>query len=191
MPRKKFVTKKPIKLEGFQAVLKPSQYGFGMEALIDDELVKELETDREQCLEWAKSKLKNPNRSVLKPEPWEQVSDGLYKVKFKWDEDNLPLIVDSEGTVIQNPDLPLYSGSSVKIAFSQKAYTLKDGVTYGTTFKNQLTHIQVISLSSSAGIDSGDMDTEDVLALFGKSKGFKADDPNVTPAAATETDVDF
>jgi hypothetical protein len=191
MSRKKFVTKKPVKLEGFQAVLKPSKFGYGLQALIDDELVKELEADRDQGLEWAKSKLKNPNRSVLKPEPWEQVSDGLYKVKFAWDEDNLPLVVDSEGTVIQSTELPLYSGSTVKVAFCQKAYVLKDGVTYGTSFRNQLSHVQIISLASSAGVDSGDMDTEDVLELFGKTKGFKAEDPNVTPAPATETDIDF
>ena len=192
MTRKKFVTKNPIKLEGFQAVLKPSKYGYGLQALIEDDLVQELEADREQGLEWAKSKLKNPNRTVLRPEPWEQVSDKLYKVKFEWEEDTKPLIVDSEGTVITSTDLPLYGGSTVKIAFNQKAYVMKDGFTYGTTIKKLLTHVQIISLASSAGVDSGDMDTEDVMELFGKTKGFKADDPNVTPApAATETDIDF
>jgi hypothetical protein len=51
--------------------------------------------------------------------------------------------------------------------------------------------IQIISLSSSAGVDAGDMGAEDVAELFGKTKGFKADDPSVTPAPAAETDVDF
>jgi hypothetical protein len=191
MTRKKFVTKNPVKLDGYQAVLKPSKYGYGLQALIDDELVQELEADREQGLEWAKSKLKNPNRSSLRPEPWEQVSDKLYKVKFEWDEETKPVIVDSEGTVITSTDLPLYSGSTVKIAFTQKAYVMKDGFTYGTTIKKRLTHIQIVSLSSSAGVDSGDMETEDVLELFGKTKGFKADDPNVTPAPAADFDDDF
>ena len=34
------------------------------------------------------------------------------------------------------------------------------------------------------------MNTEDVAALFGKTKGYKAAEPNVTPAPA-EDEVDF
>ena len=30
-------------------------------------------------------------------------------------------------------------------------------------------------------MDTGDLDEGDVAELFGKTKGFKADDPNVTP----------
>jgi hypothetical protein len=90
--------------------------------------------------------------------------------------------------VINNTNLPIYSGSTVKLAFFQKPYILKDGVTYGTSLK--LKGVQIISLSSSAGIDSGDMDAEDVANLFGKTKGFKADDPNVTPTPAAATDDD-
>ena len=91
--------------------------------------------------------------------------------------------------MITNTALPIYSGSTVKLAFFQKPYILKDGVTYGTSLK--LKGIQIISLSSSAGVDAGDMGAEDVAELFGKTKGFKADDPSVTPAPADETDVDF
>jgi hypothetical protein len=35
------------------------------------------------------------------------------------------------------------------------------------------------------------MGSEDVAALFGTTKGFKADDPNVTPSAITEDELDF
>ena len=42
----------------------------------DDMIVARLESDRSDTLKWAESKLKNPKRSVLKPEPWEEVSDG-------------------------------------------------------------------------------------------------------------------
>ena len=50
-----------------------------------------------------------------------------------------------------------------------------------------------MSLSSDAGVDTGDLSAEDVSALFGKTKGFKASEPNVAPAAAedTEEDTDF
>jgi hypothetical protein len=40
----------------------------------------------------------------------------------------------------------------------------------------------VVSLNSEAGVDTGDMNTEDVAALFGTTKGYKASEPNVTPA---------
>jgi hypothetical protein len=189
MAAKTIVTEKPVVLEGYQAVMKPSKFGFSLATVFTDDLIEQLEADRTEVLKWCESKLKNPKRATLKPEPWEEVSSGKYKVKFSWNEENCPTIVDSEGTVITNTALPVYSGSTVKLAFFQKPYILKDGVTYGTSLK--LKGIQIISLSSSAGVDTGDMDAEDVAELFGKTKGFKAEDPNVTPAPATETDIDF
>jgi hypothetical protein len=189
MATKTIVTQKPVKLEGYQAVMKPSKYGYSLATVFTDDLIQQLEEDRTEVLKWCESKLKNPKRATLKPEPWEEVSEGQYKVKFGWNEDTKPTIVDSEGTVVNNEALPVYSGSTVKLAFYQKPYILKDGVTYGTSLK--LKGVQIISLASSAGIDTGDMGSEDVAALFGTTKGFKADDPNVTPSAITEDELDF
>ena len=185
MPRNTIVTKEPVILEGYQAVLKPSKFGYSLATVVDQELIDQLEEDRADTLKWCESKLKNPKRSVLKPEPWEEVSDGQYKVKFSWNEDNKPPVVDTEGTPITDESTPLYSGSKVKVAFYQKPYVLKDGVTYGTSLK--CVGVQVVSLNSEAGVDTGDMNTEDVVALFGKTKGYKAAEPNVTPAP----EVDF
>ena len=84
MARTTFVTKEPVVLEGFQAVLKPSQYGYSLSAVVDTDMVDKLEDDRVETLKWAESKLKNPKRSVLRPEPWEEVSEGKFKVKFSW-----------------------------------------------------------------------------------------------------------
>lgn len=189
MAPKTIVTEKPVVLDGYQAVMKPSKFGYSLATVFTDDLIEQLEADRTEVLKWCESKLKNPKRATLKPEPWEEVDSGKYKVKFSWNEENCPTIVDSEGTVITNTALPVYSGSTVKLAFFQKPYILKDGVTYGTSLK--LKGIQIISLSSSAGVDTGDMDAEDVAELFGKTKGFKAEDPNVTPAPSAETDIDF
>ena len=50
--------------------------------------------------------------------------------------------------------------------------------------------VQVVSVGSSAGVDSGDMGAEEVAALFGSTKGYKANDPNVTPAAAVSDEQD-
>ena len=181
-----FVTQQPVVLEGYQAVLKPSKFGYSLSALVDSKMVERLEQDRVETLKWAESKLKNPKRSTLKPEPWEEVADNSYKVKFSWNEETRPPVVDSEGTPITDDTTPLYSGSQVKLAFKQKPYILKDGVTYGTSLK--LVGIQVIAINSAAGIDKGDLSDVEVAALFGQTAGFKAGEPNVTPAEAVEDD---
>ena len=183
------VTKDPVVLEGYQAVMKPSKFGYSLGALVDDHLIELLEADRTETLKWAESKLKNPKRSVLKPEPWEEVSEGKYKVKFNWNDETRPPVVDSEGTPITDESTPLYSGSKVKLAFRQKPYVLKDGVTYGTSLK--LVGIQVIALNSGAAVDTGDLGETEVAALFGQTKGYKANDPNVTSVVTEETDDDF
>ena len=46
-----------------------------------------------------------------------------------------------------------------------------------------------MSLNASAGVDTGDMGADEVAALFGKTAGFKAGEPVVTPS--TDTDDDF
>ena len=176
MARNIFKTDDAVTLEGFQAVLKPTTYGYAMSAILDQDMVDRLESDRLQSLAWAESKLK-PKRSVLKPEPWEEVSQGKYKVKFSWQADTKPVIVDTEGTVITDETVPVYSGSKVKVAFYQKPYVLKDGTTYGTSLK--LVGVQVVSVASGAGTDVGDLEEADVAALFGTTKGFKQSEPNV------------
>ena len=187
MARNTIVTEQPVVLDGFQAVLKPGKYGYNLKAVVGQDVIDQLEAERADCLKWAESKLANPKRSTLKPEPWEEVADGKYTVKFSWNEEMKPGIVDTEGTPIEDENTPLYSGCKVKLAFFQKPYILKDKVTYGTSLKLQ--GVQVVTLSTSAGIDTGDMDDVDVAELFGKTKGFKTSEPAVT--AAPEGDVDF
>ena len=188
MPRTIHKTAQPVVLEGYQAVLKPSKFGYSLAALVDQSMVDALEDDRVESLKWAETKLKNPKRSTLKPEPWEEVTEGQYKVKFSWNEESRPPVVDTEGTVIADDNTPMYAGSRVKLAFYQKPYILRDGVTYGTSLK--LVGVQLVSLNTAAGVDTGDMSTEDVAALFGKTEGFKASEPNVTPTETVE-DEDF
>ena len=193
MARNIIKTEQPVTLEGFQAVLKPSKFGYSLSAIVDENMVECLETDREDSIKWAQSKLKNPKRSVLKPEPWEEVSEGQYKVKFSWNEETKPPVVDTEGTLIEDENTPLYSGSQCKLAFYQKPYILKDGVTYGTSLK--LVGVQVVALNGQAGVDTGSLSSEAVADLFGKTAGFRLDEPNVTPApdeeATEEDNLDF
>jgi len=175
-----------IKLEGFQAILEPGKFGYSLSAVVDASVVDTLETERKDVLKWAESKLKNPKRATLKPTPWEEVAEGKYKLKFSWNEERRPPVVDTEGTPVTDTKTPLYGGSTVKLGFYQKPYILRDGVTYGSSLK--LVGVQVVELNSSAaGTDSGELDEEGVASLFGKTDGFKATD---TPPENVE-DEDF
>ena len=191
MSRNTFVTEQPVILDGYQAVMKPSKFGYSLAAIVDQAMIDKLEDDRTESLKWAESKLKNPKRSSLKPEPWEEVNEGQYRIKFSWNEEVKPPVLDTEGTLITDSNLPLYNGSKVKLALYQKPYILRDGVTYGTSLK--LKGIQVVSLSSSAGVDVGDMSTEDVIDLFGTTAGYKAMMPNVlqNEPSSVEDNDDF
>ena len=189
MSRTIHTTKEAVTLEGFQAVLKPSQYGYKLGAVIDQKLVDTLETERVESLKWAESKLKNPKRSTLKPEPWEEVSEGKYRVKFSWGEDKRPPIVDTEGSPITDLTTPVYEGSKVKVGFYQKPYILRDGITYGTSLK--LVGVQIVSVKTDAGVDSGDLNQEEVADLFGTCSGFKGGEPNVTTTDNAEDEEDF
>ena len=187
------VTKQPVLLEGFQAVLKPGEWGYKLSVLMKDDIVKELEEEREGALEWAKSKAKNPKRVSIKPEPWEELETqpGMYQVKFIWrDGDKLiPVVVDTEGTQITDKETPIYNGSKVKIAFFQKPYVLPTG-DIGTSLK--LKAIQVVSLNSGAVVvDDGELSAEDAAKLFGATTGFKVEEPNVDSAPCSVEDDDF
>jgi hypothetical protein len=182
----------PVQLSGYQACLKPSKFGFSLKASVPADIEPLLEEDRANALKWAESKLTNPKRAVCKPEPWVEDDEvqGNLLLKFSWSEDDSkpkPTFVDTEGKTITDLNVPLYSGSIVRLAFKQKAYLLKDGVTYGTTLK--LAGVQVISCQNQNGFDSGDLSEEDISTMFGKTNGFKEREPNVTPI--TEEDDDF
>ena len=166
-----------VTLDGYQAILEPGKFGYSLSAVVGKDIADKLETERTDVLKWAESKLKNPKRSTKKPEPWEEVAEGKYKLKFSWGEDRKPPVVDTEGSPITDTKTPLYGGSTVKLGFYQKPYILRDGVTYGSSLK--LVGIQVVSVKSEAGVDTGDMDVDEVAELFGKTSGFKTADPNV------------
>ena len=173
-----------ITLEGFQAILEPSKFGYSLAAVVGDDLINTLQTERDEVLKWAESKLKNPKRSTLKPEPWEEVAEGKYKIKFSWNEERRPPVVDTEGTPVTDTKTPLYAGSTVKLGFYQKPYILRDGVTYGSSLK--LVGVQVVTVKGAAGVDTGDLDATEVAELFGTTSGFKTSDPNVTPTTNDE-----
>jgi len=189
MTRTIHITPDPVILSGFNAILKPSKFGYSLKAVVGEDIIKKLEDERIDCLEWAVSKLKNPKRSIVKPEPWEEVYPGKYLVKFGWKEENKPPIVDCEGTLVTNEDLPVYEGSQVKIGFTQKPYILRDGTTYGTSLK--LSGVQIVKIQESASL-GGDLDEKGVADLFGKTEGYKDGDIAVeAPGTPASVEDDF
>ena len=187
MARNIHITPEPVTLNGYQAVLKPSKFGYSLKALVGTELINELETERDDCLKWAESKLKNPKRATLKPTPWEEVAEGKYKIKFSWGEDKRPGVVDTEGTPITDKKTPLYGGSTVKLGFFQKPYILRDGVTYGSSLK--LLGVQVVAVGEGAAVDTDSMDEAAVADMFGTTEGFKTSTP-AAPVTAPVPDDD-
>ena len=188
-----YVTPEPVTLDGFQAILKPGEWGYKLSALVDESLVSKLEEERLSALEWAKSKAKNPKRVTIKPEPWEEIDNqkGAYHIRFSWrDGDKIvPVVVDTEGTQIKDTDTPVYSGSKVKLAFFQKPYVLPSG-DIGTSLK--LKAVQIVSLNSGAGVvDTGDMSADQASDLFGKTTGFKVEEPNIDAAPCSVEEDDF
>ena len=177
-----------ITLEGFQAIMAPGKFGYSLSAVVDSNTIDTLETERADVLKWAESKLKNPKRATLKPTPWEEVAEGKYKLKFSWNEERRPPVVDTEGTPVTDKNTPLYGGSTVKLGFYQKPYILKDGITYGSSLK--LVGVQVVSVKGDAGVDSGDLDETEVAELFGKTSGFKAGE-TPAPSAEVNEEEDF
>ena len=187
------VTQEPVTLDGFQAVLKPGEWGYKLSALVQEELISTLEEERESALEWARSKAKNPKRVTVKPEPWEELDNqkGTYHLRFSWRDGDkiIPVVVDTEGTQIKDTDTPVYSGSKVKLAFFQKPYVLPSG-DIGTSLK--LKAVQIVSLNSGAGVvDTGDMSADQASELFGKTTGFKVEEPNVDAAPCSVEEDDF
>ena len=188
-----YVTPEPVTLDGFQAILKPGEWGYKLSALVDESLISKLEEERLSALEWAKSKAKNPKRVTIKPEPWEEIDNqkGAYHIRFSWRDGDkiIPVVVDTEGTQIKDTDTPVYSGSKVKLAFFQKPYVLPSG-DIGTSLK--LKAVQIVSLNSGAGVvDTGDMSADQASDLFGKTTGFKVEEPNIDAAPCSVEEDDF
>ena len=188
MARKpEFTTQEPVLLEGYQAILKPSKFGYSMVAIIEDEeLIERLDAKRQELVEQTlkSPKLKNPKRATLKPEPWEEVSAGRYSLKFSWKAESKPVIVDSDGVTVTNTSLPIYSGSTVRVSFDLSPYILKDGVTYGTSVKAAA--IQLITVSSTGDAALTADQAADVFGAY--EGGFKAADAPEYPEGDEDED---
>ena len=189
------ITPHPVTLNGYQSVFKlTSNYNnyclaFDVE---DPAFIEELEARRSELLEAQLAEIKLKKRATPKPAPWieDEEQENLWNIKFSWNKGYEPSVVDSKGVALTGDQVKLYSGATVKVAFDQRGYTLKDGTSYGTTL--DIRGVQVITDSSSAG--GQQYSAAEAASVFGEFEGgFAVGD--LPPAAAegegAEGDGDF
>jgi len=173
-------------LEGFINALKPSGKfnNCSISFKIPFDLIQGFEEQHEKCLAWGANKLNNKRHEKALPK-WDE--EGTVKFSYGGDS-NHPMFpwVDTDGAPI-DLDTPIWKGTVVRLIIDLKPYVYSNKA--GSSLK--VKGAQVIKLvSSGGGIDAGDLETEDVAALFGKSEGFKSSSPNYKPPQDTELEDD-
>lgn len=171
-------------LEGYINALKPSgKYNnCSISFKIPSDLLTEFDAQHERCLAWGANKLDGKRHEKALPK-WEE--DGTVKVSYGG-ESTSPMFpwVDTDGNPV-DLDTQIWKGSVVKLIIDLKPYVYAQKV--GSSLK--VRGAQVIKLvSSGGGSDAGELESEDVAALFGKSEGFKTNSPNYKPPADLDED---
>ena len=151
------------------------------------EVIEAAEADREELLEWAKSKAPNPRRCEVALTKWDE--EGL--VTYSYSEEKpkaIPVFVDTEGTLVEKNVLKdVRKGTKVRLIVQQGPYVFGNKVGTRLLVKG----VQIVELASGNGsVDSGDMSADDVAAIFGTASGFKQSDPSVRQADVAEESTD-
>jgi hypothetical protein len=166
-------------LEGYINALKPGGKfnNCTISFKIPADLLDEFDAQHDKCLAWGANKLGGKRHEKALPK-WEE--DGTVKVSYGGDS-TAPMFpwVDTDGKPI-DLDTVIWKGTVVKLIVDIKPYVY--GNKAGSSLK--VRGAQVIKLvSSGGGSDAGELEAEDVAALFGTTEGFKADSPNYQPPA--------
>ena len=162
-------------LEGFINLVEPSgRYNnCCFKFTLPSDVMAEAEKDREELLAWIETKV--TGRVALNFPKWTE--DGLVSYTFDGDTGRArPVFVDSNGDPVDLSVLKTVAkGTKVKIICQQVPYTKP---AKGTTLK--VLGVQIIELVTSNGAsDSGTLSTEDVVAMFGSTNGFRNGQPVV------------
>ena len=153
---------------------------------IPPDVLEEVETDYESLMDWAKSKVPNPNRVTINARKWDE--DGTVKYSFGGDTNRPDIVfIDTEGQILDKATrASIRKGTKVRLICDQKPYTKPS---LGTTIK--VLGVQVVELVAGSVADSGEMTTDDVISMFNTTPvtGFKASSPSpraVEPEKAEE-----
>ena len=147
-------------------------------------VLEQAESDREELLAWAKTKVTGRVNTNLPK--WDD--EGLVKISYGGDTGRpSPVFIDSEGAVLEDSvRASIRKGTKVRLIVDQKPYTKPS---LGTTLK--VLGVQVLELASGAVSDSGDLTEDDVIALFQKSAGFKQSAPSPRKAEVESDDDSY
>lgn len=179
-------------LEGFVNVFEDSgKYNnrcFGY--TIPDDVVAKMEEDREELLDWVRTK-SNGRVSEALP-PWDEKNlakysygegDGSSKPKPE------PVFIDTDNEPIDRAVLKdMRKTTRVELVVQQKPYTF--GKTIGTSLRVLV--VQVLELATGNGaIDSGVISLEDAAAMVSKKKGYKQSEPAPQDGRTDSEGYDF
>lgn len=155
--------------------------GFGY--TIPDDIITELEEERESLLDWCKTKAKG--KVLTDFAPWERNEGGVVKYTYSSESKNPePVFVDATGQPVEKAVLrDLRRGTEVNVIV-----THKPSMPPGKIGSKLVVHgVQIIKLVTGNGAsDSGDLSQEEVTAMFGETKGFTQEAPAVRQENSTE-----
>ena len=143
---------------------------------IPEDILTKIEKDRKELLKWVDTKLENPKRVALNPEPWDD--EGLCKNSYSdTAKKPIPVFVDTEGQPLSDSDLQnIRKGTQAVLIVDQSPYTKP---AKGTSLK--VVGVQVTKLVTATGAtDSGDLSLEDINSIFGTRDGYKSSSPTVS-----------
>ena len=155
---------------------------------IPADVIQKLEGEREELLDWAKSKSTGRVQEAFAP--WDDEGLAGYSYGEARPNNPIPVFVDTTGEPVEMSVLrDIRRGSKVRLIIQHKPYSLPGKI--GTSIK--VVGCQIVELVTGNGaVDSGDLSAEDISSMFGTVDGFVADSPAVRPAAvATEDSYDF
>ena len=156
---------------------------------IPEDVLKQVESDREELLKWAKSKVSGRSQEAMTP--WDEngtckytygAGDGSRKAKPS------PVFVDTEGSPVGIEVLrDARKGTKVQLIVRQKPYAM--GSNIGTSL--QVIGVMIVELVTGNGaVDSGDLSVEDVASMFKPVAGFKQSAPAVRDATPSSVETD-
>lgn len=176
-------------LEGYVNALKPSgKYNnccFSFSLSKDD--LSKFDKTYEDAIALGENKMQGRRFTKELPK-WDE--SGFIKYSYGGENGN-PMFpwVDTEGNPI-DPETPIWKGTQVRLIIDLKDYQY--GTKVGCSVK--VRGAQVIKLCGPGGSDAGDLNTEDVAAIFGTTDGFKQSSPAYVPneeQSNDDTDIPF
>ncbi len=175
-------------LEGYVNALKPAGKfnNCCFSARLSKEDMGKFDEVYERAMAWGKNRLAG-KRSTEELPKWDD--EGAFKYSYGGEQQpHVPL-----GGYRRQPidiETQIWKGTQVRLIVDLKDYQF--GTKIGCSMK--VRGAQVIKLCGPGGSDAGDLELEDVAAIFGTTDGFNQSAPSYVPneeATSTDDDIPF